>query len=319
MISYNLCGGRARIAFGITMLVLLLAGNAHAVDLNLNNCNSIPGTWDGNTCTVSGEGSMGTWISGDDGLLHTVYIPAGITLEITSSGSITFEFLIRNRGTIINNGIVNNYANFNNNGTIVNNGIINIYEVFSNRGTLTNRGIFINECGGVINDFIDSGSSYFYPIQQQPCYNIPAIVDVKPDTLNKASQGGAVTAYIYIELPGYNLENIDINTVKLRTIKGEVSAMLSPPEVPPEVGDYDGDGKPDRMVKFDRQAVIGIVDVGDVTVTISGKISGEDFEGTDVIRVIDNHEQIPEFPTIALPILSIIGLMFLFQRKGKYR
>jgi hypothetical protein len=40
------------------------------------------------------------------------------------------------------------------------------------------------------------------------------------------------------------------------------------------------------MVKFDRQAVIGIVDVGDVVVTISGKISGKDFEGTDMIRVI---------------------------------
>jgi hypothetical protein len=32
----------------------------------------------------------------------------------------------------------------------------------------------------------------------------------------------------------------------------------------------------------------------------------------------DSDEEIPEFPTVALPILSIIGLMFLFQRrKGK--
>jgi hypothetical protein len=37
-------------------------------------------------------------------------------------------------------------------------------------------------------------------------------------------------------------------------------------------------GIPDLMVNFDRQDVIGIVEIGDVVVTISGRISGEDFE-----------------------------------------
>jgi hypothetical protein len=109
---------------------------------------------------------------------------------------------------------------------------------------------------------------------------VPAIVDINPDTLNKASKGGAVTTYI--EITGYDVNDIDVSTVKLRTNKGIVSAQSTPTSV----GDYDSDGIPDRMVKFDRQAVIGIVDVGDVEVTISGKISGKDFEGTDVIRVI---------------------------------
>lgn len=140
---------------------------------------------------------------------------------------------------------------------------------------------------------------------------VPAIVNVNPDTLNKASQGNAVTAYIYIELPGYDVDDIDVSTVKLSTNNGMVSALLSPTEV----GDYDNDGIPDLMVKFDKQAIIGIVDIGDVVVTISGEIAGEMFEGSDGIHVIGSSEQIPEFPTIAIPVISVIGLMFLFQKE----
>jgi len=143
---------------------------------------------------------------------------------------------------------------------------------------------------------------------------ISATVDIQPDTLNKASQDGTVTAYIFIEIPGYNVNAIDISTVRLSTNNGIVSALISPTDV----GDHNSNGIPDLMVKFDRQAVIGIVDVGDVVVTISGKISGEDFEGSDTIRVIDKSDEVPEFPTIALPILSVIGVIFMFQRgRGK--
>jgi hypothetical protein len=110
---------------------------------------------------------------------------------------------------------------------------------------------------------------------------IPANMEVNPKTLNKASKGDKVT--VYIEIPGYDIHNINVNTVKLSTNKGEVSALSSPVEV----GDHNSNGIPDLMVKFDRQAVIGIVDVGDVVVTISGKISGEDFEGSDIIHIID--------------------------------
>lgn len=140
---------------------------------------------------------------------------------------------------------------------------------------------------------------------------VHADVEVNPNTLNKASKGGVVT--VYIEIPGYDVNNIDLSIVKLSTNKGEVSAMLSHTEE----GDHNNNGIPDLMVKFDREAVIDIVDIGDVEVTVSGKISGEDFQGSDIIHVIDNHEQIPEFPTVALPIISIIGLMLLFQRRKR--
>jgi hypothetical protein len=55
-----------------------------------------------------------------------------------------------------------------------------------------------------------------------------------------------------------------------------------------EIGDYDGNGIPDLMVKFNRAAIQAILQVGDqVKITISGKlIDGRLFEGKDTIQVI---------------------------------
>ncbi len=54
-----------------------------------------------------------------------------------------------------------------------------------------------------------------------------------------------------------------MTTIVLSTGKGKVSAQLSPVEI----GDHDSDGIADWTVKFDRQEVIGIVDIGDVLIT----------------------------------------------------
>jgi len=77
---------------------------------------------------------------------------------------------------------------------------------------------------------------------------IPATVDIDPDTLNLKSKGRWITAYI--ELPeGYDVNDINVSTVRLNdTIAAE--------QHPAEVGDHDEDGIPDLMVKFDRRAVI---------------------------------------------------------------
>ena len=111
---------------------------------------------------------------------------------------------------------------------------------------------------------------------------IPATVDFDPDTLNLKSKGKWVT--VYIELPvghGYNVSMINITSVSLN---GQILAETRPIEI----GDYDGDGIPDLMVKFDRIAVRSILEVGEeVEITISGAlIDGRLFEGKDVIRVI---------------------------------
>ena len=102
---------------------------------------------------------------------------------------------------------------------------------------------------------------------------IPATIDFDPDTLNLKSKGKWVTCYI--ELPeGYDIHDIDISTVELNF------------EVGGEYGEFNISY---CMVKFDRQAVIDILPIGDsVEITVSGRlIDGTRFEGNDTIRVID--------------------------------
>ncbi len=107
---------------------------------------------------------------------------------------------------------------------------------------------------------------------------IPATVDIKPDTLNLRSKGKWIKAYI--ELPeGHNVNDIDILTVRLN---GEVQAKLHPTKV----GDYDGDGVPDLMVKFGKREVIPLLSAGENTLTVTGEVSGEIFEGSATITAI---------------------------------
>jgi hypothetical protein len=112
---------------------------------------------------------------------------------------------------------------------------------------------------------------------------VPATIDLHPDTLNLKSQGKWITAYT--ELPdGYNAAEIDVSTVMLN---GTVPAERKPTAI----GDYDGDGVPDLMVKFNRTAVSELIlsqgtKYGNVTLTVAGRLyDGTMFEGSGVIRV----------------------------------
>jgi len=109
---------------------------------------------------------------------------------------------------------------------------------------------------------------------------VEATVDIDPDTLNLKSKGKWITCYI--ELPeGYDVHNIDVSTIMLN---GQVSAELRPSEI----GDCDGDGIADLMVKFSRSAVQAIVQPGEVELTVSGELAdGTKFEGSDTIMVIN--------------------------------
>lgn len=116
-----------------------------------------------------------------------------------------------------------------------------------------------------------------------------ATIDFDPDTLNLKSKGKWVT--VYIELPnGSNVSNIDATTVLLN---GNLSPVLDAKYgfVNNESGyimDHDGDGILERMLKFNRSDVQAILAVGDnVEIKITGKVNGLDFEGTDIIRVIN--------------------------------
>lgn len=109
--------------------------------------------------------------------------------------------------------------------------------------------------------------------------SLSATINVDPDTLNLKSKGRWITAYI--ELPeGYDVSEFDVSTVMLNS---EIPAELHPTEI----GDYDTDGIPDLMVKFDRQETIALLSIGEATLTITGKVNDALFEGSDTIRVID--------------------------------
>jgi len=114
---------------------------------------------------------------------------------------------------------------------------------------------------------------------------VPAVVDIDPDTLNLKSRGKWITAYI--ELPeSYPVDEIDKNTVAIAAVD---NGRLAQPVLafgPTEVGDHDGDGIPDLMVKFDRAAVQALLQPGEVELKVSGRlVDGLPFEGSDTIMV----------------------------------
>ncbi len=115
---------------------------------------------------------------------------------------------------------------------------------------------------------------------------IPATVDMKPESFNPKSKGTFVTCYI--EVPDYDVNDIDVNTVRITKINGSgVTEIYA--AGPYALGDYDGDSEPDLMVKFDRwefnQALDGVF--GETYVTVAGDIGDDKFEGTDMVWVLE--------------------------------
>ncbi len=132
----------------------------------------------------------------------------------------------------------------------------------------------------------DVGDRDFLVIKLAPV-EIPATLDINPDTLNLKSRGEWITCYI--ELPeGYDVNDINVSTILLNdTVHAESH--------PTSIGDHDDDDITDLMVKFDRAEVISYIQsnlntrerVCTVTLTITGKLyDGTQFQGRDTIRVL---------------------------------
>jgi hypothetical protein len=115
---------------------------------------------------------------------------------------------------------------------------------------------------------------------------IPAYIEIQPDTLCLNSQGRWINCYI--DLPeDFDVENIDIETVVLNDV-------IYAEDHPVSIGDFDEDGIPDLMVKFDREDVIEVLELDDdVEITVGFKLfDGTVFRGVDYIRIIghlNNH------------------------------
>ncbi len=128
---------------------------------------------------------------------------------------------------------------------------------------------------------------------------IEATIICHPNTLNLKSMGNWITCFI--ELPsGYDPREIVASTILLNGVLA--------PELDPKYGfvgdedsyitDYDEDGVEERMVKFDREVVQILLDVGlGMGITLTGELKdGTKFKGSDSVRVIDPPEEVPVNP-----------------------
>lgn len=116
--------------------------------------------------------------------------------------------------------------------------------------------------------------------------NLASTIDIKPETLNLKSKAKFVTCYIEL-WEGFDVEDIEPGTVAI-TKMNDVSLESPLYTVGPSIiGDYDGDGIPDLMVKFSGEALISLLKVGNQKLTVAGNLNdGTAFEGSDIIMVI---------------------------------
>jgi hypothetical protein len=119
---------------------------------------------------------------------------------------------------------------------------------------------------------------------QIPEADIKAVIDVDPDTLNLEKYKGWVT--VYVELPGYDITEINVETVRLWIGNSNLNATK---------WDFQKDK---LMLKFDAADVINLIwaeiyHMGEpewrdeVELAVTGALYDETtFRGTDVIQVI---------------------------------
>lgn len=174
-------------------------------------------------------------------------------------------------------------------------------------GVDLHHGPYQNETGsdgiGDTPYFIGEDNQDNYPLMKpwSPIKTVNATIDIDPDTLNLRSRGKWITCYI--ELPeGYNVSDIDVTSVMLNDTVPAYPKTHA-------IGDYDEDGIPDLMVKFDRAEVIDYIMANvnmtklleekfmTVTLTITGKLDdGTPFQGYTKIRTIA-HAGLPRIST----------------------
>ena len=102
---------------------------------------------------------------------------------------------------------------------------------------------------------------------------VPAEVRIVPHTINMANQRKWITCYIYLP-EAYNVADIDLCVVLLEY------------EIEPEQF-WVNEKEQVVIAKFSHEQLQGILDIGEVELTISVQLmDGTVFEGTDIIRVI---------------------------------
>jgi hypothetical protein len=118
-------------------------------------------------------------------------------------------------------------------------------------------------------------------ISMNPVWPILLSLQFEPETLNLKNAGKYLTAYIEL-VDGFDPDEIDIGTV---SITADGFSMVFADTDKTDIGDYDKNGIPDLMVKFDREAVQAMLSAGLTEITLYGAINGILFQGVDTILV----------------------------------
>lgn len=119
-------------------------------------------------------------------------------------------------------------------------------------------------------------------VSMKPLYDIASEVDIKPETLNRKSEGKYITGYIEL------IEGLDIDIVDIHNVKLVVDGHTAVPVERAEISDYNDNGIPDLTLKFDRQQVTDAIDTGAVEVALTGSVYNYYyFQDSDTISVLN--------------------------------
>ena len=120
-------------------------------------------------------------------------------------------------------------------------------------------------------------------------------VTIRPSIIHLGGHSPYVTAWI--ESEDFPVQDIDVGSLLLA---GSIPAEPKPVTV----GDSDGDGRPDLMVKFGQETLRTTLTTGMHAIAVTGAtVGGTSFRGTATIRVID-----PPIGTGTLPVTRLSPL-----------
>lgn len=134
----------------------------------------------------------------------------------------------------------------------------------------------------------------YYSIPSTGTIVIRATVDIDPDALGLRNKTGHITAFIELQESG-NMSDINVSSILLN------DTIPVSPHAPTAIGDYDGDGIQDLMVKFNRTEITEYIldnvnmtklveeKTMNITLTITGQLNRGVFEGSDTIIIKDGY------------------------------
>lgn len=140
-------------------------------------------------------------------------------------------------------------------------------------GYVSSAAYDIDSAGNIVG-YARTGTGANHAVLWVPEPAIEAEIDIDPDTINLASKGNWITCYIWL-CEDYNVADIDPNSIFL---EDEVQAESLNVDEQEQVA----------TAKFNRSDVQEILTVGEVELTITGRLNdGTVFEATDIIKVLN--------------------------------